>query len=55
MSSSKTTTSIKDKAKARPEEIVREYGPFAGATTVHGVTHDGHQVWAATGGSFGGL
>ena len=30
-------------------EIVREYGPFAGADQVHGVTHDGHQVWAATG------
>jgi glutamine cyclotransferase len=30
-------------------EIVREYGPFAGADTVHGVTHDGSQVWAATG------
>lgn len=30
-------------------EIVREYGPFPGASTIHGVTHDGHQVWAATG------
>ena len=33
----------------RPAEIVREYGPFAGATSVHGVTHDGRKVWAATG------
>jgi outer membrane protein assembly factor BamB len=30
-------------------EIVREYGPFAGADKVHGVTHDGRHVWAATG------
>ncbi len=30
-------------------EIVREYGPFAGADRVHGVTHDGGRVWAATG------
>jgi outer membrane protein assembly factor BamB len=33
---------------ARAAEIVREYGPFEGAP-VHGVTHDGHHVWAATG------
>jgi glutamine cyclotransferase len=36
-------------APARAAEIVREYGPFAGADNVHGVTHDGHRVWAATG------
>jgi glutamine cyclotransferase len=36
-------------APAHPAEIVREYGPFAGAENVHGVTHDGHNVWAATG------
>ena len=42
-------------SKSRPEpttqaaEIVREYGPFAGAERIHGVTHDGHRVWAATG------
>ena len=29
-------------------EIVREYGPFEGAQRVNGVSHDGHQVWAAT-------
>ena len=36
-------------APARAAEIVREYGPFAGADRVHGVTHDGRRVWAATG------
>jgi len=34
---------------ARAAEIVREYGPFAGAENIHGVTHDGQRVWAATG------
>jgi streptogramin lyase len=29
-------------------EIVREYGPFAGSERIHGVTHDGSRVWAAT-------
>ena len=33
---------------ARPAEIVREYGPFDGTPAIHGVTHDGRQVWAAT-------
>ncbi len=33
----------------RPAEIVREYGPFAGADRIHGVTYDGRHVWAATG------
>ena len=28
---------------------MREYGPFAGADNMHGVTHDGQRVWAATG------
>jgi glutamine cyclotransferase len=36
-------------APARAAEIVREYGPFAGADIVHGVTYDGSRVWAATG------
>lgn len=36
-------------APQRPAEIVREYGPFAGASSIAGVTHDGHRVWAATG------
>jgi hypothetical protein len=30
-------------------EIVREFGPFAGANTVAGVSFDGSHVWAATG------
>jgi glutamine cyclotransferase len=30
-------------------EIVREYGPFAGADHVHGVTYDGQHVWFAAG------
>ena len=30
-------------------EVVREYGPFDGATSVHGVSYDGRHVWAATG------
>jgi outer membrane protein assembly factor BamB len=34
----------------RAAEIVREYGPFAGAARIHGVTHDGRRVWAATDG-----
>ena len=31
-------------------EIVREYGPFPGVDSVHGVTFDGRHVWFATGG-----
>jgi glutamine cyclotransferase len=30
-------------------EIVQEYGPFAGANRVNGVTYDGRQVWFASG------
>ena len=30
-------------------DIVQEYGPFAQADTIHGVTFDGQHVWAATG------
>jgi len=33
----------------RAAQIVREYGPFAGAGQIHGITHDGQRVWAATG------
>lgn len=33
----------------RAAEIVREYGPFEGADRIHGITHDGRLVWAATG------
>ncbi len=35
-------------APAHAAEIVREYGPFAGAERVNGVTYDGRRVWAAT-------
>jgi glutamine cyclotransferase len=41
-------TSRKRPAASRPAEIVREYA-FEGVDSVAGVTHDGHQVWAATG------
>ena len=40
---SQTSTAV------RPAEVVREYGPFPGAERIHGVTHDGRNVWAATG------
>src|SRR5213082_2777545 len=33
----------------QPAEIVREYGPFAGAPHVHGVSFDGSLVWFASG------
>ncbi|MDQ0586002.1 Vgb family protein [Variovorax paradoxus] len=48
---STTAASKQDKPETAPRtaEIVREYGPFAGATSVAGVTHDGQRVWAATG------
>ncbi|WP_273453339.1 Vgb family protein [Nevskia ramosa] len=36
-------------ARVRAAEIVREYGPFAGISAIHGVSHDGKRVWAATG------
>jgi glutamine cyclotransferase len=42
-------TKAKPQAVARAAEIVREYGPFAGVDRIAGVTHDGHNVWAATG------
>jgi glutamine cyclotransferase len=43
---------VKDRTQApaiQAAEVVREYGPFAGAEHIHGVTHDGRRVWAATG------
>lgn len=33
----------------RSAEIIQEYGPFPGVEAVHGVTHDGKQVWFASG------
>lgn len=46
-----TMKSKKDKPEpvAVAADIVREYGPFDGARQVAGITHDGRQVWAATG------
>jgi glutamine cyclotransferase len=41
----KTTTARPDE----PAEIVREYGPFPGAPSVHGVSYDGEKVWFAAG------
>src|ERR671915_202799 len=35
--------------KRSAAEIVREYGPFPGADSVHGVTYDGRHVWFAAG------
>ena len=36
-------------APLQAAEVVREYGPFGGDGRVHGVSHDGRNVWAATG------
>jgi glutamine cyclotransferase len=47
---SKTSTT-KDSTPVSPAEVVREYGPFPNAERIHGVTHDGERVWAATGAS----
>jgi glutamine cyclotransferase len=35
--------------KRSAAEILREYGPFPDADSVHGVTHDGQHVWFASG------
>jgi glutamine cyclotransferase len=35
--------------KRAKAEILREYGPFAGADRVNGVTYDGQSVWFAAG------
>jgi len=49
------SSTVSRTGKTRPQpptraaEIVREYGPFAGADRVGGVTYDGRRVWAATG------
>jgi glutamine cyclotransferase len=46
-----TTTTLNKRTDAplQPAEIVREYGPFGGDGRVHGVSHDGRNVWAALG------
>jgi glutamine cyclotransferase len=38
-------------AKRSTADIVREYGPFPGVDTVHGVSHDGRRVWFGAGDS----
>jgi len=43
------SSTMKKAKEARAAEIVREYGPFPGTEQIHGVTHDGERVWAATG------
>ena len=35
--------------KKTPAKILREYGPFPGASHIHGLTYDGKQVWFAAG------
>jgi len=42
-------TTRASKPAATPAEIVREYGPFPGATRVAGVTYDGASAWFASG------
>jgi glutamine cyclotransferase len=43
------TSKTRAQAPSRAAEIVREYGPFAGAEHIAGVTHDGRNVWVAAG------
>jgi len=38
-----------NRTEGKTAEIVREYGPFEGAESIGGVTHDGERVWVATG------
>jgi streptogramin lyase len=45
------TAATATEPSTQPAEIVREYGPFAGIDAIHGVSHDGRNVWAATGGA----
>jgi glutamine cyclotransferase len=45
--SGKTST----QGRTSAAEIVREYGPFPGVKQIHGVSHDGRNVWAAVGAS----
>src|SRR6187431_254413 len=35
--------------KRSPAQILREYGPFPGVTSVAGVSYDGERVWFASG------
>lgn len=47
----RNTVENKFQASTTVAEIVREYGPFASAENIHGVTYDGNNLWAATGSS----
>ena len=47
--STSSNTKTRKPVPMHAAEVVREYGPFDGATAVHGVTHDGAHVWAAVG------
>jgi glutamine cyclotransferase len=50
MTRTSTQDTPKPTARATVQaEVVREYGPFPGNSGVAGVTHDGRNVWAATG------
>jgi glutamine cyclotransferase len=49
MSSTATKTKVKPTTTTLAAEIVREYGPYDGVDRIGGVTHDGHNVWAAAG------
>ena len=42
------TSNSKPQAAVSAAQIVREYS-FDGTDKIHGVTHDGSRVWAATG------
>lgn len=41
--------------KHMPAEILREYGPFPGVDSVHGVSFDGQRVWFAAGDTLNAL
>ncbi|MET0337674.1 MAG: glutamine cyclotransferase, partial [Caulobacter sp.] len=41
--------------KQSEAEILREYGPFDGVDSVHGVTFDGKRVWFASGANLNAL
>jgi glutamine cyclotransferase len=44
-----TRNRFESEARVSQADVVRELGPFEGHDTIHGVTYDGHRVWAATG------
>src|SRR5262245_10421883 len=49
MTDRQTSRAADRKPQARPAEVTREYGPYPGIESIHGVTHDGERIWAATG------